>query len=347
MERLDGAGQGKEFANSSGGLDMSLGYDKPLYLLPFDHRHSYVAGLFNFEPPLSVQQRDQVIDSKQLIFEGFKQALSNAVPVEAAGILVDEEFGARILSDAHHRGFVTALSVEQSGVDEFEFEYGDDFASHIEAFNPSFAKVLVRYNPEGDQALNLRQISRLKRLSHYCQRSRRRFMFELLVPATTDQQARTDGDKDAFDRQMRPALMLQAIQAFHAAGVEPDVWKIEGLDGRDDCERIVRMARRDGRDGVGCIVLGRGADEARVRSWLATAASVEGFIGFAVGRTTFWDAVAGYRARALTRNEAVQQIARRLREWVDIFEQGRDGNARRPLPTKTATPLAENVNARS
>ena len=300
---------------------MSLGYDKALYLLPFDHRHSYLDGLFGFKPPLSASQREEVIDSKQLIFEGFKQALAEGVPKEAAAILVDEEFGAHILSDAHRRGFVTALSVEQSGVDEFEFEYGDDFMSHIESFDPSFAKVLVRYNPEGDTALNLRQVSRLKRLSDYCQRSRRRFMFELLVPATTDQLARMNGDKDAFDRQMRPALMLQAIQALQAAGVEPDVWKIEGLDSRDDCERIVRMARRDGRDGVGCIVLGRGADEARVLSWLATAASVEGFIGFAVGRTTFWDAVAGYRARRLTRNDAVTQIARRLRDWVDVFER--------------------------
>ena len=288
---------------------MSLGYDNALYLLPFDHRHSYLDGLFGFKPPLSASQREEVIDSKQLIFEGFKQALAEGVPKEAAAILVDEEFGAHILSDAHRRGFVTALSVEQSGVDEFEFEYGDDFASHIEAFDPSFAKVLVRYNPEGDTALNLRQVSRLKRLSDYCQRSRRRFMFELLVPATAGQLASTDGDKDAFDQQMRPALMLQAIQALQAAGVEPDVWKIEGLDSRD------------GRDGVGCIVLGRDADEARVRSWLATAASVEGFMGFAVGRTTFWDAVAGYRARTLTRNDAVTQIARRLRDWVDVFER--------------------------
>ena len=302
---------------------MSLGYDKALYLLPFDHRHSYVDGLFGFKPPLSASQRETVIDSKQLIFEGFRQALTEGAPTAAAAILVDEEFGAHILSDAHRRGFVTALSVEKSGVEEFEFEYGDDFASHIVAFDPGFAKVLVRYNPEGDKALNLRQASRLKRLSGYCQGNRRRLMFELLVPPTTEQLARTDGDKDAFDRQMRPPLMLQAIQALQAAGVEPDVWKIEGLDNRDDCERIVRMARRDGRDGVGCIVLGRGADEARVRSWLATAASVEGFIGFAVGRTTFWDAVARYRASWLTRSEAATQIARRLRDWVDVFEQGR------------------------
>jgi myo-inositol catabolism protein IolC len=326
---------------------MNSGSDKALYLLPFDHRHSYVDGLFGFKPPLSAPQREEVIDSKQLIFEGFRQALAEGVPKQAAAILVDEEFGAHILSDAHRRGFVTALSVEQSGIDEFKFEYGDDFASHIEAFNPTFAKVLVRYNPEADNALNLRQANRLKQLSDYCQRSRRRFMFELLVPATPEQLKCVDGDADAFDRQIRPALMVKAIQALQAAGVEPDVWKIEGLDSRDDCERIVRMARCHGRDGVGCIVLGRGADEAKVQSWLATAASVEGFIGFAVGRTTFWDAVAGYRARALTRNEAVTQIARRLRERVDIFEQGRDGNARRPLSTKTATPLAENVNARS
>ena len=148
-------------------------------------------------------------------------------------------------------------------------------------------------------------------------------MFELLVPATTDQLARMDGGKDPFDRQMRSALMRQAIKDLQAGGVKPDVLKIEGLDERDDCERIVTMARREGRDGVGCIVLGRGADEARVRRWLATAASVEGFIGFAVGRTTFWDAVAGYRARTLTRNEAAAQIARRLRDWVDVFEQVR------------------------
>ena len=313
---------------------MNRGYDKALYVLPFDHRHSYILGLFGFKPPLSASQREEVIDSKQLIYEGFRQSLAEGVPTEAAAILVDADFGARILSDAHRRGFTTAVSVEQSGIDEFKFEYGENFASHIEAFDPSFAKVLVRYNFEGDKALNLRRASRLKRLSDYCQRSHRRFMFELLVPATSEQLARTEGDKEAFDRQMRPALMLRAIQALQAVGVEPDIWKVEGLDSRDDCERIVRMARRDGRGGVGCIVLGRGADEGKVRSWLATAASVVGFIGFAVGRTTFWDAVAGYRARTLTRNEAATQIARRLHDWVDLFERGRDASASRTLPTK-------------
>lgn len=302
---------------------MNLGYDQALYVLPFDHRQSYVTDMFHFKPPLDATQRDQVIDSKQLIYEGFRQALTEGVPFDAAGILVDEQFGAAILRDARQRGCVTALSVERSGTDEFEFEYGADFASHIEAFDPTFAKVLVRYNPEGDPALNLRQLGRLKQLSEYCRRRQRRFMFELLVPSTDDQLARAGGDKGTFDRQARPLLMQQALHVLQDAGIEPDVWKVEGLDLHADGERMVQIARRGGRDQVGCIVLGRGADEAKVRAWLTVAAGVPGFIGFAVGRTSFWDAVSGYRAQTLTRAEAASQIAGRLREWVGVFEAGR------------------------
>ena len=146
-------------------------------------------------------------------------------------------------------------------------------------------------------------------------------MFELLVPATTAQIDRAEGNKQIFDRRIRPGLMLQTIRALQDAGVEPDIWKIEGLDGREDCERVVEMARRDGRGHVGCIVLGRGADETKVVSWLETAAAVPGFIGFAVGRTTFWDAVADYEARRVTRQEAVIRVAHRYREWATIFER--------------------------
>lgn len=302
---------------------MTPGYDKALYLLPFDHRNSYVSGLFDFKRPLTASQSEQVRDSKQLIYEGFRQAVADGVSNESTGILVDEEFGSDILRDAHRRGFVTAMSIEQSGSDEFEFEYGAEFSRHIETFDPTFAKVLVRYNPEGDTALNRRQAGRLKMLSDHCQHSQRPFMFELLVPATRDQLARMGDSKALYDRRLRPTLMCTAIRQLQDAGVEPDVWKVEGLSRHDDCERIVAAARHDGRGAVGCIVLGRGADVARVRRWLTTAAKVEGFIGFAVGRTTFWDAVVAYRAQTMTRAEAVAQIARRLREWVDIFEQAR------------------------
>lgn len=300
---------------------MTLGYARPLYLLPFDHRHSYVTGMFQFTAPLTDDEHNIVAESKRVIYDGFLQALGEGVPKARAGILVDEEFGARILRDAIARGCVTALSTEKSGSDEFEFQYGTAFAEHIESFGPTFAKVLVRYNPEGDAELNCRQSARLAQLSDYCRTAKQRFMCELLVPVTTAQLDRAEGNTQTFDERIRPGLVLRTIRALQDAGVEPDVWKIEGLDRREDCERIVDMARRDGRDHVSCIVLGRGAGEAKVASWLETAASVPGFIGFAVGRTTFWDAVSGYVAGSVTRQEAVDRVAQRYREWVDIFER--------------------------
>lgn len=305
---------------------MKPGYTESLYLLPFDHRGSYVTGMFHFKSPLTADEHDRVAGSKRLIYDGFREALAGEVPAAFAGILVDEEFGADILRDATSSGYVSAISVEKSGSDEFEFEYGDAFSAHLEAFKPTFAKVLVRYNPEGDVALNQRQMARLKQLSDHCRAAAQRFMFELLVPATKAQMEQVRADKNAYDEQLRPGLMRQAIRALQDAGVEPDVWKIEGLDLREDCEQLVDTARRDGRGDVGCIVLGRGADEKRVVDWLEAAAPVPGFIGFAVGRTTFWDAVAGFEAKEMTRQEAVSRIAERYRKWVKIFAESRFRN---------------------
>jgi 5-dehydro-2-deoxygluconokinase len=193
---------------------------------------------------------------------------------------------------------------------------------HIEAFDPSFCKVLVRYNPDGDAALNDRQAARLKRLSDYlAQKAQSRFMFELLVPPEPAQLARVKGDQKAYDLTVRPSLMVRAIEAMQDEAVEPDVWKIEGLDRREDCEKIVAAARRGGRSKVGCIVLGRGEDDAKVHEWLATAASVPGFIGFAVGRTDFWDPLVQWRSNKVTRQGAAEEMARRYREFVDIFEK--------------------------
>src|SRR5579864_4035372 len=265
---------------------MITGYTRPLYLLPFDHRASYISGLFGWKEPLNVEQIVTIANSKQVIYAGFQRAIADQIPKDRVGLLVDEEFGAAILRDAASRGYITAVSVEKSGQEEFEFAYGEDFAQHIEAFQPTFAKVLVRYNPEGEAALNQRQAARLNRLSDYLHRAQRLFMFELLVPAESAQLEQVDGDKSAYDLQLRPRLMAQAMQALQDAGVEPDVWKVEGLDRQEDAVKVVEVARRGGRDTVGLIVLGRGAERDRVIHWLKTAARVAGFIGFAVGRTS-------------------------------------------------------------
>src|SRR3989475_7680392 len=302
----------------------AIGFNEPLYILPFDHRGSFQTKMFGWTGTLSPEQTAEIASTKQVIYDGFKAALQAGVPKQKAGILVDEQFGAAILRDARANGYTTACPAEKSGQEEFDFQYGEEFAKHIEAFQPTFCKVLVRYNPEGDRALNQRQAARLKRLSDYLHTNgRSKFMFELLVPAEKSQLDRLKGDKKAYDVELRPRLMVETIREFQDAQVEPDVWKIEGLDRREDCEKMVAVARRGRRDDVGCIILGRGENDQKVREWLTTAAAVPGFIGFAVGRTSFWGPLVSLRAKQITRDAAVAEIARRYLEFVNIFENAR------------------------
>ncbi len=300
----------------------NLGFDKPLYILPFDHRASFQQKMFGWDGPLSAQQTAEIAAAKRVVYDAFTTAIDDGVPKDKAGILVDEQFGAAILRDAVEHGYITCCPAEKSGQDEFDLEYGEDFEKHIEDFHLTFCKVLVRYNPEGDQVLNRRQAARLRRLSEYLHSnsSSSKFMFELLVPAEKAHLDRLKGDKKAYDLELRPRLMTLTIQELQDAGVEPDVWKVEGLERQEDCERVVAAARREGRNRVGCIVLGRGEDDNKVREWLATAAAVPGFIGFAVGRTSFWDPLVDWRAKKITRSAAVAEIARRYQEFVEIFE---------------------------
>jgi 5-dehydro-2-deoxygluconokinase len=296
----------------------SLGYDQPLYILPFDHRHSYGSEVFGFQEPMSADQIAVVAASKQVIYEGFKLAVEQGAPRDHCGILVDEEFGTAVLRDSRAQKFITCMPVEKSGQHEFDFQYGEDFGKHIEAFDPTFTKVLVRYNPEGDRGDNQRQLARLKRLSDWLHERQRLYMFEMLVPAEKAQLAALS-DKSQYDTELRPKLMVRAIAEIQDYGVEPDVWKIEGLDRREDCMKIVDVARRGGRSRVGCIVLGRGESEAKVVEWLQTAATVSGFIGFAVGRSSFLQSIIDLRAGKIDAATASQQIAAKFLHWIEVY----------------------------
>jgi myo-inositol catabolism protein IolC len=298
---------------------MPLGYDQPLYLMAFDHRGSFEHGLFGATPPVSAQVHDQITAAKELIFDAHVQALAAGAPQAACGVLVDEEFGASVARRAKKEGVPLAMPVEKSGQDEFGFEYGADFGAHIEEFDPTFAKVLVRYNPEGDATVNRRQTAQLGTLSRWLRKHDRKFLFELLVPATTAQLDRFDGHQREYDKELRPSLVVEVIRTMQEADVEPDVWKIEGLDDRAACEAVVGQARSGGRDGVPCIVLGRGADEDQVIEWVRIGASVDGFDGFAVGRTLWQDALKDFLAGQVTRPEAVDRIAQRYRDVIDAY----------------------------
>jgi 5-dehydro-2-deoxygluconokinase len=299
---------------------MDLGYDGKLYILAFDHRGSFQKKMFGIEGDPSDEQTATISDAKHLIFEGMLRAVDEGVAAGAAGVLVDEQFGGDVPSQARERGLKLAMPVEKSGQDMFDFEYGEQFGEHIERFDPDFSKVLVRYNPDHDAEDNREQLGKLRRLADWLHEHDRKFLFELLVPAEDKQLEAVDGDVDRYDAELRPQLMRRAIAEIQDAGVEVDIWKIEGVQERSDCEMLVAQARTGGRDGVVCVLLGRGADDDRVEHWLTQAAPVDGFVGFAIGRSIWWDALKGFLGGDLEREDAAEQIARKYRRFIDVYE---------------------------
>ena len=300
---------------------MALGYDGKLYILAFDHRGSFQKKMFGIQGDPTPEQTDTIADAKRLIFEGMLQAVQRGAEAGATGVLVDEQFGSDIPSRAREAGLRLAMPVEKSGQDEFGFQYGDDFGAHILKFDPDFSKVLVRFNPEDDPAMNERQLVALKRLADWLHEHGRKFLFELLVPATEGQLATVEGDTDRYDAELRPGLMREAIEAIQQGGVEVDIWKIEGVDEREEAEMLAEQTRAgSGREGVKCVVLGRGASTEKVDQWLQAAAPVEGYIGFAIGRSIWWDSLKAFLSGDLPRATAAEQVADNYLRFCRIYE---------------------------
>ncbi len=302
---------------------MNLGYDQKLYVLAFDHRGSFQKKFFGIEGEPDSEQTAIIADAKHLIYEGLLQAVGAGADPSATGVLVDEQFGSTVPGEAHEQGLKLAMPAERSGQNMFDFQYGEDFGAHIEAFNPEFVKVLVRYNPDGPEQENAEQLTKLKRLSDWLHEHQRKFLFELLVPAEDAQLQSVDGDDDRYDAELRPELMRRAIAAIQDAAIEVDIWKIEGVEERSDCEMLVAQARSGGRDGVACVVLGRGADDAKVDHWLTQAAPVDGFIGFAIGRSIWWDPLKAYVDGKIERSAGARKIAENFLRFVAVYERAR------------------------
>jgi myo-inositol catabolism protein IolC len=300
---------------------MALGYHGKLYILAFDHRGSFQKKMFGIEGDPTPEETDTISDAKKLIYEGMELAVERGVDAQATGVLVDEQFGSDIPTLAKEHGLKLAMPVEKSGQEEFDFQYDADFGKHIEQFDPDFNKVLVRLNPEGDEEMNERQLGRLKELADWLHANDRLFLFELLVPAEDHQLESVGGDTDRYDAELRPELMRRAIEQIQDYGIEVDIWKIEGVESREDAEMLIRQTRSgEGREGVTSVLLGRGASDDKVDHWLQQAAPVEGFIGFAIGRSIWWDALKGFLGGDLERKAAAEQIADNYLRFIKVYD---------------------------
>jgi 5-dehydro-2-deoxygluconokinase len=303
-----------------------IGYDRPLFVQPFDHRGSFTKTYFGFKglPKIDAaeEQHLQVSEAKTVIYRGLLKAIDMGVARHTVGILVDAQFGAHIIADAKSKGIPAAVCVEKSGQNVFDFEYGPRWADHIRFIGPDIVKVLVRFHPADDATANYAQMARLKLLSDYIHSTDDYYLiFELLVPAVTDDEKQAG---DRYDTELRPRRMVEAIKMIQDFGIEPDIWKIEGLDRREDAEEVATQVRsNDERKRAGCIILGRGSNKEKVHEWLEIAAPVPGFIGFAVGRTNFSDPLKRFLENRNEEDVAIEAIARNYKECVDIWQKAR------------------------
>ncbi len=302
---------------------MALGYDGKLYILAFDHRGSFQKKMFGIQGDPTAEETATITDAKHLIYEGMEVAVKRGLDAAATGVLVDEQFGGDIPEEARAEGLKLSMPVEKSGQNEFDFQYGAEFGAHIEKFNPDFSKVLVRYNPDDpDTVMNERQLGRLKELADWLHANDRKFLFELLVPATDAQLESVGGSADRYDAELRPELMRRSIEDCQKFGIEVDIWKIEGVDEQSDAAMLAEQARSGpGREGVTCVLLGRGASTEKVEEWLRAASSVQGFIGFAIGRSIWWDALKSFLDKELDREAAAAKIADNYLHFVDVYEK--------------------------
>jgi myo-inositol catabolism protein IolC len=292
-----------------------------MFLLAFDHRGVFARTVFDTDGDPTPEQEVLMVDAKHLIFEGARRAAQlGDLPAGGSGVLVDELYGAQVARDAKADGLLVVMPVEAPDRDLFDYAYGADWQAHVEAFEPTFAKVLVRYNADGDAAGNAEQAARLAELSTWLRTTGRKFLFELIVAPTEAQLAAVEGDRLRFELELRPALIVRAIEALQAAGVEPDVWKLEGLDDPADAQAAATAARSGGdRDHVTLTVLGAGASDERVDHWLRIAATTPGFAGFAIGRSIWADAVRAHLAGTLDRAAAAERIATNYLRFVDVY----------------------------
>jgi myo-inositol catabolism protein IolC len=302
---------------------MEIGYSGRLYILAFDHRGSFRRDLFGIGGEPTPAQTEEIAAAKMIVFDGLRAGLElGGLATHDTGVLVDEQFGAEVARLARQSGTVLAMPVEKSDHDLFTFEYGEEFGAHIERFDPELSKVLVRFNPDGDAEGNRIQLGRLKRLADWLHGRRRKFLYELLVPPTDAQLDSVGGDRTRYEAELRPGLIRRGIAAAQEAGIEVDVWKLEGTDTVDDAAALVAQARSgEGRERVASVLLGAGAGAERVEHWLRIAAETDGFCGFAIGRSIWDGPLRAHLSGALERGEAAREIGRRFRHFVDVYER--------------------------
>lgn len=309
-----------------GNNKLHIGFPGPLYILINDHRSSFVKRIMEIEDrEAKPEEWAEVVKLKKIVYQGLKLVIDSGLQTSNTTFFIDEQTGTEIMAEAERNGVAYCLAVEKSGELEFDFEYGNDFGIHIEKFNPAFIKALVRYNPEDSEASKTTQKQKLKTLTEYAREHKHKFLLEVRIQPTKAQLAKVNQDQRRFDLEIRPSLSVTTVSELKSAGVDPDVWHLEGFELTAHYENLISKIQEGDRGGVGLVVMSRGAAFPQVESWLSVGARVPGVIGFSAGRTVFQNALRQYRAGEKGQDDAARQIAENFLHFYHIFTQSKEG----------------------
>ncbi len=271
---------------------------KYLFLLPFDHRN-FFAEYFKFGKVLTTSQKKKIEELKRVIYDGFLLASKSSKFKNYMGILIDERYGSSIIKSAKTKKIILSVSVEKSGKEFFEFEYGNKFKDHILKVKPTLAKILIKYDCRKS---NASQLKKMKIFSDFCCSQKIDFVLELLTPKCSD----------------KVILTKCAVSEILKFGIYPSIWKIEGYEKKSDWKNVINEISNLQKNPK-IIMLGRGESDVLVEKWIKASMGIKEIIGFAIGRTIFLKSISDFYQNKISRECAVKNISDKYIYFINLW----------------------------
>jgi 5-dehydro-2-deoxygluconokinase len=213
-----------------------------------------------------------------------------------------------VIAEARRDGVVVGTPAERAGA--FPLAWATE--PFDRALIGAFVKVLVRFRPDDADEIRDGQWHQLDMLQAWCRRAETQLVVEVLVP-------RRQEPEDTFDGAGRPAMLADFIGESYRRGLTPQFWKIEGTPAADGARTIDRAiaAQPQCRQ----IILGKAADIATIERWFAAAHNSATAVGFAIGRSVFWEPSTAFLAGSMTAAEAAANICANYLQLVDAWRR--------------------------
>jgi 5-dehydro-2-deoxygluconokinase len=278
-----------------------------VYMLAADHRWQWE----EFCDARSIP-RTRIAGVKRLALDAFLIARDRVAAVgEFGALLIDEQYASAVIADALRAGVTVGTPAEKAGA--FPLAWSSDPFSA--ALTGAFVKVLVRYRPDDEEAIRAGQWEKLDALQTWCRDAGKPLVIEVLVP-------RRQEAEDEFEASGRPAMLAGFIGDAYRRGLTPAFWKIEGTLAPEGARTIdtaiaAHPACRQ-------IILGKAADLGTIDRWFAAAAASTTAVGFAIGRSVFWEPSAAFLSGATTAEQASADICKNYVRLVAAWDRRRD-----------------------